>query len=85
MCLIVSNVQIPFSLNVCVLVIKQATRVLKNRGPKTPTSQNIGAPTAALAAPLPTPMITTAVFSCRLCFLRAFPFISLLNTRIWLW
>ena len=55
MCLLVSNLQISFSLNVCVLVIKQATRVLKKCGPKTATSQNIGA--VAPAAPLLTPML----------------------------
>ena len=50
--------------NVCVLVIKHASRVFKkNRGPKTATSQNIGAASAALAAPLPTPMVSVTCIS----------------------
>jgi len=41
-----------------VWVIKQTTGVSeKNRGPKTATRQNIGAASAAPAAPLPTPML----------------------------
>jgi len=43
----------------CNLVIKQRTRIFKNSGPKTTTSQNIGAASAAPAAPLLTPMKIT--------------------------
>ena len=43
--------------NFYVWVIKKKNwRIQKNRGPKTATRQNIGAASAAPAAPLPTPM-----------------------------